>query len=54
MNWQDILKADFKRLDNIALRNLYSNLRRRRMMTAEDTKFIMEIEQEMKQRGMIK
>ena len=52
MNWQDILKADFKRLDNIALRNLYSNLRRR-MMTAEDTKFIMEIEQEMKQRGMI-
>ncbi len=53
MNWQDILKADFKRLDNIALRNLYSNLRRR-MMTAEDTKFIMEIEQEMKQRGMIK
>ena len=53
MNWQDILKADFKRLDNIALRNLYSNLRRR-VMTAEDTKFIMEIEQEMKQRGMIK
>jgi hypothetical protein len=53
MNWQDILKADFKRLDNIALRNLYSNLRRR-MITPEDTKFIMEIEQEMKQRGMIK
>ena len=53
MNWQDILKADFKRLDNIALRNLYSNLKRR-MMTADDTKFIMEIEQEMKQRGMIK
>ena len=53
MKWEDILKADFKRLDNIALRNLYNNLRRR-MMTAEDTKFIMEIEQEMKQRGMIK
>ena len=52
MNWQDILKADFKRLDNIALRNLYNNLRRR-MMNPEDTKFIMEIEQEMKQRGMI-
>ena len=53
MNWQDILKTDFKRLDNIALKSLYDNLKRV-MMTPEDTKFIMEIEQEMKQRGMIK
>jgi len=53
MNWQDILKADFKRLDNIALKSLYDNLKRV-MMTREDTKFITKIEQEMIQRGMIK
>tara|TARA_R100001224_G_C3908161_1_gene110924 strand:- start:182 stop:343 length:162 start_codon:yes stop_codon:yes gene_type:complete len=52
MNWQDILKTDFKRLDNIALSNLYHNLKRV-IMTPEDKKFIMEIIQEMRQRGMI-
>ena len=53
MNWQDILKTDFKTLDNIALKSLYNNLKRI-VMTPEDTKFITKIEQEMKQRGMIK
>tara|TARA_R100001082_G_scaffold37632_1_gene19828 strand:+ start:3983 stop:4141 length:159 start_codon:yes stop_codon:yes gene_type:complete len=50
MNWKDILKADFKRLDDIALRSLYDNIRS--YPGRKDTKFIMEIEQEMKQRGM--
>jgi hypothetical protein len=52
MNWQNILKANFKKLDDIALRNLYNNIRS--YPGRKDTKFIMEIEQEMKQRGMIK
>jgi hypothetical protein len=52
MNWQNILKANFKKLDDIALRNLYFNLKNT-AMTEEDNKFLFEILQEMIRRGMV-
>ena len=51
MKWEDILKTDFSRLDNIALANLHRHLKRH-MLSKEDLKFIEEVENEMKQRGM--
>jgi|13_taG_2_1085334.scaffolds.fasta_scaffold00428_18 hypothetical protein len=51
MNWQDILKTDFKKLDNIALRNLYYSLKDT-ARTEEDRKFLFQIIEEMIQRGM--
>jgi hypothetical protein len=52
MKWQDILKSDFSKLDNIGLKNLYFNLKNT-AMTEEDNKFIFEILQEMIRRGMV-
>jgi hypothetical protein len=52
MKWQDILKSDFSKLDNIGLRNLYFNLKDT-ARTEEDNKFIFEILQEMIRRGMV-
>ena len=51
MKWQDILKSDFSKLDNIALRNLYYNLKDT-ARTDEDKIFVFEIMQEMVRRGM--
>ena len=52
MKWEDILKSDFSKLDNIGLRNLYFNLKDT-ARTEEDNKFIFEILQEMIRRGMV-
>jgi hypothetical protein len=52
MKWQDILKSDFSKLDNIGLKNLYFNLKNT-AMTEEDNKFLFEILQEMIRRGMV-
>jgi len=52
MKWQDILKSDFSKLDNIGLKNLYFNLKDT-ARTEEDNKFLFEILQEMIRRGMV-
>jgi|TARA_R100000084_G_C4535854_1_gene93335 hypothetical protein len=51
MKWENILKSDFSKLDNIALRNLYYNLKDT-ARTDEDKIFVFEIMQEMVRRGM--
>jgi|TARA_X000001382_G_C3051140_1_gene141129 hypothetical protein len=52
MKWQDILKSDFSKLDNIGLKNLYFNLKDT-ARTERDNKFLFEILQEMIRRGMV-